>query len=300
MRQIPVSVQQFPLAQDDSFAAFATRLTAATDAAASAGSRVIVFPELVTTSLLAAHPDREDFTVEDLNRIYREHFPTFTDDIVELVRDLARTRNIVVVGGSHLRRVDDGQIRNTAHIAFPDGHFVRQDKLHLTPAERAMGVEPGETVEIFDIEGMSSAVQICADIEFPEVSRILAHRGVETIFAPSLTWNTRGSERVRIGAHARAMENQVFVVVSPLVGTVGYPQDGAIHGTGNARVAVPLDRTFGRNDGVLGQTPDTRAAAQLEIILDRDLMTLSRANPEPPGFAFVRTDLYERIGTRDG
>jgi len=299
MRHIPVSVQQFPLEPDDSFAAFAARFTAATDAAVEAGSRVVVFPELVTTSLLAAHPDREQLTVKDLNRVYREHFPTFTDDVIALVRDLARTRNIVVIGGSHLRRVDD-QIRNTAHIAFPDGQFVRQDKLHLTPAERAMGVEPGETVEIFDVEGMPSAVQICADIEFPEVSRILAHRGVETIFAPSLTWNTRGSERVRIGAHARAMENQVFVVVSPLVGTVGYPRDGAIHGTGNARVAVPLDRTFGRNDGVLEQSPDTRAAAQLDVVLDRDVMTMSRAEPEPPGFAFVRSDLYERLGIPRG
>ena len=40
-----------------------------------------------------------------------------------------------------------------------------------------------------------AAVQICADIEFPEINRLLALRGVELVLCPSLTWNTRGAHR---------------------------------------------------------------------------------------------------------
>jgi predicted amidohydrolase len=238
--------------------------------------------------------------VGDLGRVYREHFPTFTDDLISLYRSLAATTGVVVAGGSHLRAVGDGRVRNTAFVAFPDGKLVTQDKLHLTPAEHDMGVEPGDTITTFEVDGMSMAVQICADIEFPEVPRLLARRGVQAILCPSLTWNSRGAARVRIGAHARAMENQVFVLVSTLVGTSGYPHPGAIHGTGNARVAVPLDRVFGKNDGVLAESEDTRTAAVLHTALDQTQLEASRRDPEPPGFRYVRDDLYRALASSAG
>ncbi|WP_309066230.1 nitrilase-related carbon-nitrogen hydrolase [Microbacterium sp.] len=296
MTALEITSAQFALAADDDFATFARRVTETAHAASTAGSRVLVLPELVTTSLLAARPDREELRVADLDRVYREHFPRFTDEVIGLYREIARALDLIVVGGSHLRATDGGAVRNTCYVAFPDGRLVQQDKLHLTPAEQKMGVEPGEAVAVFEVDGVRAAVQICADIEFPEVPRLLAGRDVEVIFCPSLTWNTRGAERVRIGAHARAMENQMYVVVSPLVASMGYPVDGAIHGTGNARIAVPLDRTFGRNDGVWAQVTDTREGDLLHARLDFDLLRASRRNPEPPGLANVREDLYRRLG----
>lgn len=295
MSTLSVSIAQFPLAADASFEAFAARVRAVVTEAVAAGSRVLLLPELVTTSLLATRLDRDELGVADLNRVYREHFPRFTDDLISLYRTLADDSGLVIAGGSHLRLVGD-ELRNTGLVVMPGGRIVTQDKLHLTPAERTMGVVPGDEIVTFDIDGMPSAVQICADIEFPEVSRILARRGVEAVLCPSLTWNSRGAERVRIGAHARAMENQIFVLVSPLVGTSGYPRSGAIHGTGNARVAVPLDRVFGHNDGVLAAAADTRAAAVLHTVLDRTQLELSRVDPEPPGFRYVRDDLYRELG----
>lgn len=295
MTSFQVTAAQFELVADDSFDAYSSRVRAVVAAAAEEGSRVVLLPELATTSLLATRDDREDLRVADLDAVYREHFPRYTDEVMSLYRDLARSHGVVVVGGSHLRATGDGGVRNTSFIALPDGQVVQQDKLHLTPAEQQMGVEPGEVVNVFDVDGVAAAVQICADIEFPEVPRILARRGVELILCPSLTWNTRGAERVRIGAHARAMENQLYVVVSPLVGSMGYPRDGAIHGTGNARVAVPLDRTFGRNDGVWSQAPDTRAGELLHAELDFALVRASRARPEPPGLSNVRDVLYGRL-----
>lgn len=295
MTALAVTSAQFELAADESFDAFAQRVSATVASAADAGSAVVLLPELVTTSLLAAREDRDTLEVADLDRVYRTHFPTFTDDLVSLYRTLAAAHNIVVVGGSHLRATADGALRNTSFIVYPDGALEQQDKLHLTPPEQKMGIEPGDRLATFEIDGVKAAVQICADIEFPEVSRILANDGVEVIFSPSLTWNTRGAERVRIGAHGRAMENQVFVVVSPLVGTTGYPRAGAIHGTGNARVAVPLDRVFGVNDGVWAQTEDTRASALLNTTLDTDQLRRSRATPEPPGYSNVRPSLYAAL-----
>lgn len=297
MTLLPVTSAQFALEADDSFDQFATRVSSVVASAAGAGSRAVVLPELLTTSLLATRDDRESLRVADLDRVYREHFPTFTDDLISLYRSLAAEHNVVLIGGSHLRAIDDGALRNTSFIVQPDGSVQHQDKLHLTPPEQKMGIQPGGRLNTFEVDGVRAAVQICADIEFPEVSRILANRGVDVIFSPSLTWNSRGAERVRIGAHARAMENQLFVVVSTLVGTSGYPSDGAIHGTGNARVAVPLDRVFGRNNGVWAEAEDTRASAVLHTTLDTEQMSQSRAVPEPPGYSNVRPDLYSALAS---
>jgi predicted amidohydrolase len=139
------------------------------------------------------------------------------------------------------------------------------------------------------------AVLICADIEFPEVARHLALAGVEIVLCPSLTWNRRGASRVRYGAHARAMENQVYVVVAPLVGSCGIPRDGAIHGTGTALVASPIDRLFGFNDGVVVDHDDTGREGVVFADLDLGLIAASRADPEPPGLANIRPDLYAAI-----
>lgn len=294
MTRIPLSVAQLALAPDASFDAWAARVQAVAHEAADAGSRVLLLPELMTTSLLASHERRDELTLAELDEVYRELFPALTDDVVALLRDISE-RHGMTVTGSHLRGVGDGRVRNTAFVVQPGGALVLQDKLHLTPPEREMGVEPGETIETFEVDGVRCAVQICADIEFPEVSRLLATRGVEVILVPSLTWNTRGSERVRIGAHARAMENQLYVAVSTLVATSGYPADGAIHGTGNARVAVPLDRTFGRNDGVWAAAPDTRDGDVLHTELDTALVAASRERPEPPGLRYARPELYEAL-----
>jgi predicted amidohydrolase len=292
---IRVTAVQFELRAETSFDAFAGHVMSVVETAAAAGTDLVVLPELATTGLLASHPGAGSLTIDDLPAAYREVFPPLTDPLVELLRELAMRLDITVLGGSHFRRAEDGSHRNTAHLAHPDGRIERQDKLHLTPQEQAMGLQPGDDVLISRIGPARIGVQICADIEFPEINRYLARQGVDLILCPSLTWNTRGANRVRYGAHARAMENQCFVVTSPLVGTSGVPATGAIHGTGYAMVAGPIDRTLGLDDGVVAAHQDTRAEGSVTAELDLDLIVASRANPEPPGLSNVRPPLYARF-----
>jgi predicted amidohydrolase len=119
-------------------------------------------------------------------------------------------------------------------------------------------------------------------------------RGVELIFCPSLTWNRRGVHRVRIGCQARAMESQAYVVMSPLSGHSGLPADSPMYAVGRAFAAGPVDKTMGRNDGILAEA----ASDKEEIVytsLDRDLLLASRAKPETPGLKLRRADLYPRL-----
>ena len=290
-----VAAVQLELRAEPDLEHFATHVAAVVGRAAQAGAELVVLPELASTGLLASDPDAAMLRVADVPAAYRRIFPPCVEPLADVVRELATTHGLTVLGGSHYRRAADGTYRNTALLAHADGRVERQDKLHLTPQERAMGTTPGDEVLVTRIGPATVAVQICADVEFPEVSRHLALHGVDLVLCPSLTWNRRGAQRIRYSTHARALENQLFVVTAPLVGSCSIPADGAIHGTGTALVAAPIDRTFGLDDGVVAEHEDTRTEGMVVADLDLDLIAVSRARPEPPGLSNVRPDLYARL-----
>lgn len=294
MSTIRVATTQFELRPEPSLDAFVGHVAGVVSQAAAAGADLVVLPELVTTGLLASAPDAGAVTVAGLGATYRQRFPPLTGDYEAALVALAGSEGITILGGSHWRGDPDGGYRNTAVLAHRDGRIERYDKLHLTPPEVGLGTAPGDDVLITSIGAATVAIQICADIEFPEVSRHLALAGVELILCPSLTWNRRGAHRVRYSVLTRAVENQLFVALSTLIGTCGVPHDGALHGTGRAMVSCPIDKLFGVNDGVLAEARSTGEEVVVAD-LDLDLLRASRAEPEPPGLKNIRPDLYARL-----
>ena len=296
MSRLRIAAVQFELRPEPRFEGFAEHVESVVHRAAQQGAELVVLPELVTTGLLASHPQAGKLRRADMGEAYRETLAALTDRYVDLVRSLAITHRLALVGGSHYRARHDGACRNTAYLADPSGAILMQDKLHLTPPEVAMGTKPGDGVVTHRVGAATVAIQICADIEFPEVSRILALAGADVIVCPSLTWNRRGATRVRVSSIARSIENQIFVATSPLIGTCGIPHDGAMHGTGRAMISCPVDRLFGRNDGVLAEA---EAASEAVVVADLDfeMLRASRADPEPPGFRNIRPELYKSLST---
>jgi predicted amidohydrolase len=207
---------------------------------------------------------------------------------------VAGRHDVVVIGGSHNRLAEDGSLRNTAYVVHPDGQVELQDKTHLTPQEHALGAVGGDELLVTSLGPFTAGVLICADIQFPELSRYLVHRGVDLILCPSLTWNRRGVHRVRTGCQARAIENQLYVVMSPLVGNSGLPTDAPMYATGRALIAGPVDKTIGLNDGLIAIAPDEQEQV-LVATLDHDLLMASRAHPEAPGLGLRRLDLFEKL-----
>jgi len=295
MSSLRVATAQFALRPEPDFDEFSRHLSNVVEQAARADAAVVLLPELVTMGLLASVPDSERLTVADVPGVYRKLFPDLTDAFAELVRSLAVRHGMWVLGGSHWRGRDDGTFVNTAYLAHPDGTLESQDKLHLTPPEVAIDTSRGDDLLVTAIGAIKVGVLICADIQFPELSRHLAtQEEVRLVLCPSLTWNSRGVNRVRYGSHARAVENQMFVATSTLVGTCGVPADSPLHGKGRAFVAGPIDRVFGANDGVLA-TSDRDGEALVIADLDFDKLAASRATPEPPGLANLRPDLYRSL-----
>lgn len=222
----------------------------------------LLLPELFTAQLFSAMP--VDWPPD---RAIRE-LTTYTERYIEMFRSMARSRNLYIIGGSHpvLR---DGKIYNVAHMFSPSGKVYTQDKLHITPSERKdWGIEPGESIKIFDTSLGRIAIQVCYDIEFPEVARLLTLAGVQVIFVPFSTDEKKAYHRVRYTAQARAVENIIYTVIAGNVGNL--PNRSYLLNYGQAAVFTPSDFGFAPNATAAEAEPNLETV----VIADIDFTAL--------------------------
>lgn len=297
MSSLRIATVQFALRPEETFARFERHVTRVVERAAAADAELVVLPELVGTGLLASYRDGRSLVISAIEDAYHTLFPELTEAFVELARSLAVRTGLWLCAGSHYRAATSNEFRNTAYLAHPDGQIETQDKLHLTPAEAAISTTPGDEMHLMTIRDVRVAIQICADIEFPELTRYVALEGADLVLCPSLTWNRGGINRVRYSCLARAVENQIFVACAPLIGTSGIPHGRPLRGVGRAFVGCPIDRVFGCHEGILGSAQTAEDEEVLIVDLDLEKLYLSRAEPSPAGLRSLRPDLYERLRT---
>jgi predicted amidohydrolase len=131
-----------------------------------------------------------------------------------VARRLSRKGKSVVLGTAPYLDAR-GRLLNRAPILV-GGKRLHQDKLHLTPWEKAFS--PGDGVRPWTFKGARFAVVTCLDIEVPEIAAALRGKGVDVILVPSATETVLGVERVGRCADARAVELCCHVGVAHLVG----------------------------------------------------------------------------------
>jgi predicted amidohydrolase len=260
--------------------------------AVAAGSRLLVLPELLCSGLLWTDRAAADSDVPHVAELYRRVLTPMYPAWRDLLSNLA-VRHGLTIAGATFWHVAEGRALNTGLWCRPDGSVLEQDKLHPTRPERAIGTVGGDDVHVVDVEGHRAAMLICYDIQFPEVARWLTLAGVELLVVPSLT-DARGECRVRLCAQARAVENQLFVCIAPLVGNLGIPREASPERRGTALIACPIDNRFGVESGVLATGgPDAEGLAN--ATLDFGLLRQSREKSEITQLLDRRPELYARI-----
>jgi predicted amidohydrolase len=121
--------------------------------------------------------------------------------------------NINIIGGSHPTRDEDGDVENICYVCLRDGSIHAQAKIHPTPNEVYWwNIEGGQPIRSMTDCG-PIGVMICYDAEFPEMARHLVDQGAQILFVPFCTDERQSYLRVRYCCQARAVENQVYVVV---------------------------------------------------------------------------------------
>lgn len=277
-----VSSVQYQLRPIQSFEDFANQCDHYIKSSLEFDSEFIVFPEFFTTQLLSMKKKNGlPQTIDDL--------PGYTQQYEELFQNLAKKYNVHILGGTHVIEVR-GKLRNTAFLFNPQGQILRQEKLHITPVEiNAWNMTKGEELKIFDTPFGKIAILTCYDIEFPEIVRMAKARGADIIFCPSCTDNQHGYYRVRYTCHARAIENQVYVVLSGTVGSLPNV-DFMRSNYSQAAIITPNDIPFPPK-GILAEGEVNH---DMVITADLDLSVLYkvRENGSVTTWRDRRTDLY--------
>ncbi len=214
----------------------------------------------------------------------------FTEDITKRFAELAITYNINIITGSMPELVNNN-LYNVGYLCKRDGGMERFEKLHVTPDEaKIWGLQGGDIIQAFDTDAGRVGVLICYDIEFPELSRLLAKEGIDILFVPFLTDTQNGYSRVRSCAQARAIENECYVAIAGSVGNLPKVHNMDIQ-YAQSVVFTPCDFSFPTNGIKAEATPNT----EMILIADVDIDMLRELNQ----FGSVRnlkdrrTDLYQ-------
>lgn len=195
--------------------------------AAAKGARLVVFPELWTCGYYLETPDFLKAA-------------SLTPQVLETFRGLSREHGVVTIlpvpqkkdGGLYIGLYvieSNGEVLAEYQKSFLWGREQRrfvQGKRAYTPVETSLG---------------TIGVLICYDIEFPEPARLLALRGAQVIFVPSV-WSLPAQNRWNIQLPARALDNTVFVVGVNAVGEGACGQSKAVSPMGDVLAQAPAEK----------------------------------------------------------
>ncbi|MFT4149118.1 MAG: carbon-nitrogen hydrolase family protein [Paracoccaceae bacterium] len=176
-------------------------------AAASAGARMLVAPELFLPGY--NRPDLHGALAQPLD-----------GEWIARLRDMAAGAGCGLCLGWAER--DGAAVYNAATAIGPDGAILgHYRKIQLYgPMERASFARGDRLAPCFDLDGLRMGMLICYDIEFPGHAAALAASGAQVILVP--TANPAGFEYVQHRlVPARAHENDAVIAYANLAGTEG-------------------------------------------------------------------------------
>lgn len=291
LERIRVGTLQYFIRPVQTFEQFRDQVESLVDTAADYKCHLLVFPEYFSVQLL---------TLGNVKRPIREQIRDLAKQVprfIEVMSGMARRTKLYIAAGTIPTMDDDsGIVHNQCFFFGPNGEYGVQGKMHMTRFESEEWIiSPHEQLKVFETSFGMVAIAICYDVEFPEIARAAARCGANILIVPSCTDDRQGFFRVRYCAHARAIENQMYVIHSPTVGSL--PMVPAVSlNYGQAAILTPSDFAFSR-DGILAEgnfnqemmvigelnlktIVDTRASGTVLPLLDSNRTAALVAKPE--------------------
>ncbi|SMO79090.1 bifunctional GNAT family N-acetyltransferase/carbon-nitrogen hydrolase family protein [Solitalea koreensis] len=229
------------------------------DAASGYESDFILFPEYFHAPLMAEY---NHLLAADAVRKLAD----YTEILKEKFVELAIKYNANIITGS-MPSIRDGKLLNIGFLCHRNGMTEQYEKLHVTPDEKnSWGMSGGNLLKTYDTDCGKIGILICYDVEFPELSRILADEGMKILFVPFSTDTQSGYIRVRHCSMARAIENECFVAIAGSVGNLPKVHNMDIQYARSA-VFTPSDFAFPHDSIKSEATPNT----EMTLIVDVDL-----------------------------
>lgn len=212
-----------------------------------------------------------------------------------LFSELAREFQVTLVAPSaYLPDPTDQVVRNLTAVFGSDGTLLgHQAKVILHPEDEGLA-QPGETwLPVATPVGILG-LMIGGDVLYPEVGRLLAYQGAEALLLLGSCTHSVLYQKLRAGALARMQENQLFGLVSFVVGPheLGRHHEPLI---GKSAIFAPQELTP-RYNGVLVEMGSQRSegvlTAEWDFVALRRLWAVSET---PMRLQLPLARIYERL-----
>ncbi len=284
---VRVGVVQWQMRKVASVDELMTQVEYFVDAVSDYESDFVLFPEFFNAPLMGLK------TFKSSHEAMR-YLAEYTETFCKRLSHLAVSYNINIITGS-MPLLENDRIYNVAYLCRRDGSIDEQRKIHITPQEKHYWViEGGNELKIFETDAGRIGILICYDVEFPELSRLLALKGMDILFVPFWTDTKNAYLRVRHCAQARAIESECYVAIAGSVGNLPSVDNVDVQYAQSA-VFSPSDFAFPQ-DAIMAET-----TANTEMIifsdLDLDKLKLLRNEGSVTNSKDRRTDLYQ-LGLR--
>jgi predicted amidohydrolase/ribosomal protein S18 acetylase RimI-like enzyme len=258
---VRVGVMQWQMRATNSFEEWLSQVEYFVDTMADYESDFVLFPEFFNAPLMGLGDQSNQFEAI-------RFLSTFAARTLEALSELAITYNINIIAGS-IPVMEGDNLYNKAYLCRRDGTVDSQAKLHITPHERRDWViDGGHNLKVFDTDAGRIGILICYDVEFPELSRLLAKDGMDILFVPFWTDTKNGFLRVQRCAQARAIENECYVCIAGSVGNLPQVHNVDIQYAQSA-VYSPSDFAFPHDAVIAESTPNTEMALVADLDLDK-------------------------------
>ena len=286
---ITLAACQYHIDLLETWDAYAEHLSTLCQQAAEQGAQLLLLPEYAGLVLSGQLPAVERSDLHASIAGIQPLLPRW----LALCEQIARDCNVYLQPGSIPVLDNDGQYRNRAWLFGPEGCLGSQDKLMMTRFElEQWNIAAGTELTVFDTSLGKLGILVCYDNEFPMLARTLAEQGADLILAPSCTDTVAGFYRVRIGAQARALENQIAVLQSPTVGMANW-SPALDENNGRAALYVPSDYGMPPS-GIVAESAELCPDSSQWLICKLDLDEVRRLRDH--GQVFTRRDWPKQFG----
>ncbi len=212
---------------------------------ASNKAEIIVFPE--------------DFLTGGLNKSNLTKFADSKHKYKKIFQTLAKKYKIDIVAGSIIEKDNIGYHNVCYYIDSKGTVKGKYQKINLWLTERKILV-PGTKTCVFNTRFGKVGLTICWDLILPNLFKTLAKKGAEIIFCPSLWYKSESfkpyklhninaeKEHVNALCKARAIENNIILVYSNVVGKLTTSGNEKDEGAGQSQITVPIKGTLNKLD----------------------------------------------------
>jgi predicted amidohydrolase len=205
IESVKIALVQYPIDTQNSFDFFLAKHEAILKSLTAQKIDLIVFPELVALDLVDFNKDLPT----QWKKISSEDHPRYID----FFKSYTKKTGIAVLTGS-LPAIENGKIHNQCRFIDHGETVSIQNKVFLTPDEKAWNWSGGTSARAFQWRGIQTAILICHDAEFPTLSNQLATENIELLLVPSMTHDDFGVNRVRWCSMARSVEHHCYTLVT--------------------------------------------------------------------------------------